>query len=91
MIKKFIALKLVLNEMEQDLGLSDLSEAEKNIYLAAQDLSSESNFIATKDLLNHTLTQSLTRPTFFRCLKSVQTKGFLKQSTRRKRGEFEVC
>jgi hypothetical protein len=91
MLKKFITLKLLLNEMEEELGLSDLSDAEKNIYLAAQDLSSEGSYVATKDLLDHKLTQNLTRPTFFRCLKAVQTKGLLKHSARRKRGEFEVC
>ena len=91
MLKKFITLKLLLNEMEQDLGLSDLPDAEKNIYLAAQDLCSEGNYVTTKDLLDHKLTQNLTRPTFFRCLKSIQTKGLLKHSARKKRGEFEVC
>jgi len=28
MLKKFITLKLLLNEMEEELGLSDLSDAE---------------------------------------------------------------
>lgn len=91
MLKKFITLKLLLNEMEQDLGLSDLPDGEKNIYLAAQDLSSEGKYVRTKDLLDHKLTQNLTRPTFFRCLKAIQAKGMLKPSARKQRGEFEVC
>ena len=90
MFKKIITLSLLLNEMEQDLGLSALTAVEKSIYLAAHDLKSEGHFVATRDLLEHKLTKNLTRPTFFRGLKSIQEKGLLKHSSRKMRGEFEV-
>lgn len=90
MLKNFITLKHLLNEMEEDLGLYDMLDAEKNIYLAAKDLSSKCSYISTKDLTEHAFTHNMSRPTFFRCLKAVQTKGLLKHSVRKKRGEFEV-
>ena len=38
LVEKLISLKVMLEEMEDDLGLAALSEFEKNIYLAAQAL-----------------------------------------------------
>jgi len=35
-VKKIILLKQMLDDMEQDIGLSSLSGVEKNVYLAAQ-------------------------------------------------------
>ena len=90
MFKKIITLRLLLDEMEQDIGISELSDPEKSIFLAAQDIRSEHHYVTTKDLLEHKLTQSLTRPTFFRCLKSIQEKGLIVQSPRKSRGEFEI-
>ena len=90
MIKSIIQLRLVLESMERDLGLSDMSSSEKCIYLAAHDLKSEYGVVETKRLLEHQLTAGLSRPTFFRCLKKIQNKGLLKSSEQKKTGAFQV-
>jgi hypothetical protein len=90
MIKSIIQLRLMLERMERDLGLSDMSTSEKCIYFAAQDLKSEDDTVETKDLIGHPLTAGLSRPTFFRGLKKIQSTGLLKKSELKKTGEFKV-
>jgi hypothetical protein len=90
MMKSIIQMRLLLEGMEESLGLSNLSDSEKCIYLAAQDLKSDDNMVETKAILNHPLTAGLSRPTFFRCLKRVQNKGLLENSKQKKTGEFKV-
>ena len=75
LIEKLISLKVILEEMEEDLGLAPLSEFEKNIYLAAQALKSPDNTVNTNQLRGHSFTQSMSRPTFFRTLQSLEEKG----------------
>ena len=91
-IKKIILLKQMLADMEQDVGLSltSLSGVEKNVYLAAQDMKSNNGLVQTKQILDHRFTQKMSRPTFFRALKSIETKGWLSHSDGKKVGLFSV-
>ena len=90
LVKKLISLKIMLEEMEEDLGLAPLSEFEKNIYLAAQALKSPDSTVKTQQLLGHTFTQSISRPTFFRALQSLEEKGLIVRSGSKKIGLFVV-
>jgi len=76
-VKKIILLKQMLDDMEQDVGLTSLSGVEKNVYLAAQDMKSNNGLVETKQILDHRFTQKMSRPTFFRALKSIESKGLL--------------
>ena len=89
-IDQIVTLRVMLDGMEQDLGLDKLSAPEKNVYLAAQATKTKDGIVQTRDILEHQLTQGLSRPTFFRCLKSIQTQGMLTHSDRKKKGEFKV-
>jgi len=71
-VKKIILLKQMLDDMEQDIGLSSLSGVEKNVYLAAQASKSQDGLVQTKQILKHSFTQKMSRPTFFRALKSIE-------------------
>ena len=44
----------------------------------------------TKHILDHTFTQKMSRPTFFRALKSIQEKGLLENAPDKKVGLFIV-
>ena len=90
LVKKLISLKVMLEEMEDDLGLAALSEFEKNIYLAAQALKSPDSTVKTQQLREHTFTQSMSRPTFFRALQSLEKKGLIARSGSKKIGLFVV-
>jgi 5'(3')-deoxyribonucleotidase len=76
--------------MEEDLGLAPLSEFEKNIYLAAQALKSPDSTVKTKQLRGHSFTQSMSRPTFFRALQSLEEKKLIARSDIKKIGVFVV-
>ena len=89
-IEKLISLKVILKDMEEDLGLAPLSEFEKNIYLAAQALKSPDNTVNTNQLRGHSFTQSMSRPTFFRTLQSLEEKKLIARSDIKKIGLFVV-
>ena len=65
-----ISFKLLLQKMEDDLGLSELSAVEKNVFLAISDLCNkdEKSNARTQDLLNHDLVSKAGRATIFRAL-----------------------
>ena len=90
LIEKLISLKVILEEMEEDLGLAPLSEFEKNIYLAAQALKLPDRTVKTKQLRGHSFTQSMSRPTFFRALQALEEKGLIARSASKKTGLFVV-
>ena len=89
-VKKIILLKQMLDDMEKDVGLASLSGIEKNVYLAAQDMKSSNGLVKTKQILDHRFTQKMSRPTLFRALKSIETKGLLSHSDGKKVGLFLV-
>ncbi len=87
-VKKIILLKQMLDDMDQDVGLASLSGEEKNVYLAAQDMKSNNGLVETKQIIDHRFTQKMSRPTFFRALKSIESKGLLSHSDGKKFGLF---
>ena len=89
-VKKIILLKQMLDDMEQDVGLASLSGVEKNVYLAAHDMKSNNGLVETKQIIDHRFTQKMSRPTFFRALKSIESKGLLSHSDGKKVGLFLV-
>ena len=91
LIEKVILLKRMLEDMEQDIGLSSLTNVEKAVYLAAQDVKSSDGLAGTKLIIEHPFTQKMSRPTFFRALKAIETKGFIKHSDVKKVGLFLIC
>jgi len=70
-------LRTLVAEMEADLGLGDLKESEKKIYLAAADCSQSDRIVEIKQLLEHRLSQDIARPTFYRALKNLEAEGKL--------------
>ena len=87
-LKNIISLRAMLESMESSVGLSELNENQKSLYLAGGDCSSEDNIITTADLISHPFTSSMSRPTFFRTMKSLEERGLFVNSGRKKTGEF---
>jgi hypothetical protein len=90
LVKKIIFLKRALDDMEHEIGLSSLSRGEKNVYLAAQASKSQDGLVQTKQILKHSFTQKMSRPTFFRALKSIEARGLLSYADDKKAGLFTV-
>ena len=89
-ISKLTELRKLMLEMERSMGLQDLSSIERDIYYAATDLSDDPGEVKTNSLIRHTLVADVSRPTFFRALKSLVCKGYLGQSHVSGRGQYVV-
>lgn len=89
-LSKIAELRKLLMGMERAMGLQGLSPAERDIYYAAADLSKDSANIRTTGLMEHTLVTEISRPTFFRALKSLVDKGYLSHSNGKLRGHYIV-
>lgn len=89
-ISKLAELRRLMQSMERTLGLEDLSPVERDIYYAAGEISAAGIEVRTFGLIEHTLLQSVSRPTFFRALKSLVNKGYLSQSETANRGRYIV-
>ena len=89
-ISKLAELRKLTHSMERTLGLEELSPVERDIYYAAEDLSQDESEVRTFGLIEHTLVRNVSRPTFFRALKSLVHKGYLSQSGSANRGRYIV-
>ncbi|MEM9635884.1 MAG: hypothetical protein AAGA50_31490 [Pseudomonadota bacterium] len=90
-ISTLAQLRILLESMEQDLGLSKLSPNERDLLYAAQSLSNDSNeFIRSDDLRNHPLLKSMTQPTYYRSLKRLLELGFIEPPSGKKTGLYRV-
>ena len=67
-----ISFKLLLQKMEKDLGLSELSDMETKVFLAISDLCNQSEVAKTQAVLQHDLVGSIGRATVFRAIKKLE-------------------
>lgn len=70
-----ISFKLLLQKMEGDLGLSDLSDVETKVFLAISDLCNQAELAKTNAVLQHELVSSIGRATIFRALKKLEDRN----------------
>ncbi len=89
-ISKLAELRKLMLGMERTLGLQDLSSVERDIYYAAHQMAADANQVQTTGLLEHTLISQVSRPTFFRALKSLVRKGYLSPCQDAGRGRYTV-
>ena len=73
-------LRCMLREMEQDVGLRDLTEMEMDVFLAAHAASgTEGSAITSDQIRRHELTSSLAQATYHRALRSLVAKGLIEK------------
>lgn len=70
--KTAIKLKVLFQEMEDDLGITSLSEIEKNVLLAIAALQSDRDVAYTKDILSHQFVTYNSRPSVFRAIQKLE-------------------
>ena len=78
--ESLISFKILLQKMEQDLGLSDLSNVENEVYLAISDLCNQSENAKTQAVLQHQFVSSMGRATIFRTLKKLEKRKKISKS-----------
>ena len=82
-----IELKKLLISMEEDFGLDELSEVERNVLYAVKDLEKENGTAKTGDLLSHNFTSKMSRISVFRSLKALEKYKKIRRKSS-KRGEY---
>lgn len=85
-----IALRKLVSEMEKDLGMNELSEVERLILLAANELQDTNGEVDSVALREHPLTADLTRPTFFRVVRKLEDRGRLQRPEGVQRGAYSL-
>ena len=75
----FTQLKELMFAMEQDLGISELSEPEKCVFSCIVQATEAGGAITTKAIEQHLLTSHLSRPTLFRAIKQLLAKDIITQ------------
>lgn len=91
--ERYAQLRSVLNDMEDDIGLSDNTVAEKNIISALAQLQSDKGsdgFVASKEIKAHRLCSDIPNPSFFRALKNLLSLGLLTLPANRKKGLYRL-
>ena len=89
-ISKLTELRKLMLDMEHSMGLQELSSVERDVYYAANDFPDTSDGVRTNRIRAHEIVASMSRPTFFRALKSLVGKGYLEQSGSASRGRYLV-
>ena len=77
-----ISFKLLLQKMEEDIGLNELSALETKVFLAISDLcnKNEHSNARAQDLLNHDLVSKASRATVFRALTKLEAANKISKS-----------
>jgi hypothetical protein len=76
-LKAISQLRVLLRDMERSLGLSELTDVERDLLSAAAEVSMSTGTLKTADLMTHKLTSSVPRASFFRALRVLDMKGYL--------------
>ena len=75
----FVQTKELMIAMEQDLGISELSEPEKCVFSCIAQASEAGGTISTKSIGQHTLMSNMSRPTLFRSIKQLLALDIISQ------------
>ncbi|OIQ33526.1 MAG: hypothetical protein BM562_00370 [Alphaproteobacteria bacterium MedPE-SWcel] len=79
-LRAIFELRDMLRQMERDIGLEDLSPAEKDVFQAAHTLTqAPGQLIESDQIRQHRLAKNLAQATFHRALKTLLDLGFLER------------
>ena len=83
-------LRNLLSGMEDDMGLNSLGPVQRNIVYALTLISQKHEPVETDELLTHKLLEGTSRSTFFRALKDVVDKGYIKHNDGAQRSSYKL-
>jgi Mn-dependent DtxR family transcriptional regulator len=88
-LKQLASLRMLLAEMEQEVGLREIGSLEKSVLMSIADLAKEDHAATTKEILQHSLNTKYSRPSVFRALKTLEELKMIKKSGT-KRGFYSI-
>lgn len=83
-------LRSMLLEMEKDLGLADLTEAQRDVLYAITLLSAKEGVANIEGIQAHELTQKISRPTLFRALTTLSDKKIIQRIGSERSGTYQI-
>lgn len=83
-------IRLHLHNMEKQLGLSQLTSAERDVLYAIRSLMENHQDIATHQILSHDLMENISRPTVYRAINRLLEENLIVKSTLADRGFFTI-
>lgn len=90
-IKSLAQLRALLFEMEKTLGLVDLSQNERDVLYAINEVSSGASRAARSDAIrNHPLAAAIPQATYHRALKSLVERGLIAHAPDTRAGLYVV-
>lgn len=93
MMQKFgrlATLRIMLHQMEREVGLEDLSSSQRDVYYAACLLADDQSKVSSDTLRVHPMLDQVPRSTFFRVLKELVAVGYLRSAGSPRSGLYEV-
>ena len=86
----FSNMRKMLQFMEQDLGVSDLSNDEKNLLAAITDQTDKAGEFRSEIVRAHSLVVDMSHGTFFRSLKKLIEKSIILKSSDKRRSIYRL-
>ena len=77
----------MVSGLEADLGISEMSEIERKVFLSLSDVYAQAGVAATGAILSHPMLSTFSRPSLFRALKALEAAGKVTKATE-KRGYY---
>ena len=84
-------LRSMLREMEQQIGLNELTSVEMDVFLAAHALSgADGEIVTSDDIRKHDLTSGIAQASYHRALRSLLSLGLLEKAKGYKSRHYQV-
>ena len=90
LLNQVVQMQMVLAEMEKAVGIREIGTAEKMVLGAIVDLSRDEKMVSTKEIIEHPLVETCSRPSLFRALKRLEALGNISKSSE-KRGLYMLA
>ena len=93
-LQNYSSLIAVVKQMGADLGLSDLSEAERLVIAAIgilQEKLGASEFVPSKAIIQQELCVNMSAPTFYNALSELLRRKTIEVPLGRKKGLYRLC
>lgn len=87
-LRHLTELRLLLDDMERQLGLETLSPLERDILYVAVKIADHHGYVRISELMAHELIDYASRPTFYRAFSSLQNKNYFTHPDEARRGEY---
>lgn len=87
---KIASLRNLLFEMEQELGLVELSDVQRDVYYAARMTAGTGDTVQGEDVRHHPLIARISRPTFYRAVKDLIEAGYISHIDSVRSGRYRL-